>query len=64
MKQYIGCDTHLRYSVFRILSEDGVMGPAIRVEHADGEIERFLLRSGTLPEVGASRRRKKLETLS
>jgi hypothetical protein len=25
MKQYIGCDTHLRYSVFRILSEDGVM---------------------------------------
>jgi hypothetical protein len=23
MKQDIGCDTHLRYSVFRILSEDG-----------------------------------------
>lgn len=42
MKQYIGCDTHLRYSVFRILSEDGVMGPAIRVEHGDGELERFL----------------------
>ena len=42
MKQYIGCDTHLRYSVFRILSEDGVMGPAMRVEHGGGELERFL----------------------
>jgi len=42
MKQYIGCDTHLRYSVFRILSEDGVMGAAMRVEHSGGELERFL----------------------
>jgi transposase len=42
MKQFIGCDTHLKYSVFRILSEDGVMGPAMRIEHGGGEMERFL----------------------
>ncbi len=46
MTQYIGCDTHLKYSVFRIMDEAGTLGPGIRVEHAGGELERFLT---TLP---------------
>jgi transposase len=46
MTQYIGCDTHLKYSVFRIMDENGRLGPSIRVEHAGGELDRFL---ATLP---------------
>jgi len=42
MRQYIGCDAHQKYSVFRIWNEPGGLGPEIRVEHADGELERFL----------------------
>jgi hypothetical protein len=41
MTQYIGCDTHLKYSVFRMMDEKGELGPSIRVEHAGGELERF-----------------------
>jgi transposase len=42
MTQFIGCDTHRKYSVFRIQGETGPMGPAMRVEHEKGELERFL----------------------
>lgn len=42
MTQYIGCDAHLKYSVFRIAEENGQVGPSIRVEHKKGELERFL----------------------
>jgi hypothetical protein len=42
VKQYIGCDAHRKYSVFRIQGESGPMGPAIRVNHERGELERFL----------------------
>jgi len=42
MTQFIGCDTHRKYSVFRIQGESGPMGPAIRVNHEGGELERFL----------------------
>jgi transposase len=42
VKQYIGCDTHRKYSVFRIQGERGPMGPAMRVNHERGELERFL----------------------
>src|SRR5579884_843565 len=45
MAQYIACDAHLKYSVFRIWTEGEGLGPFIRVEHADGELGRFL---GTL----------------
>jgi hypothetical protein len=42
MRQFIGCDTHRKYSVFRIQGETGPMGPAVRVEQEKGELERFL----------------------
>ncbi len=42
MTQLIGCDTHKKYSVFRIQGESGRMSPAIRVNHEGGELERFL----------------------
>lgn len=45
-QQYIGCDVHKEYSVFRILEADGRMGPPIRITHKNGELERFL---ATLP---------------
>lgn len=45
-QQYIGCDVHKDYSVFRILDSTGLMGPAIRIPHKNGELERFL---STLP---------------
>jgi transposase len=42
MAQFIGCDTHKKYSVFRIQGDSGPMGPAIRVNHEGNELERFL----------------------
>jgi hypothetical protein len=42
MTQYIGCDAHLKYSVFRVCEDGGSMGPEIRVEHSSGELQRFL----------------------
>ena len=41
-EQYIGCDVHKDYSVFRILESSGQMGPVIRIKHESGELERFL----------------------
>ena len=41
-RQYIGCDVHRSYSVFRMMDERGTVSAAVRVEHHDGEIERFL----------------------
>jgi hypothetical protein len=42
MKKYIGCDAHARYSIFASLREDGRWDPLVRVEHDEGEMERFL----------------------
>jgi transposase len=42
MAQFIGCDTHKKYSVFRVQGESGPMGPGIRVNHEGNELERFL----------------------
>jgi transposase len=42
VKKYIGCDAHARYSIFASLREDGRWDPAVRVEHNEGEMERFL----------------------
>jgi transposase len=42
MEQYIGCDSHQRYSVFVTMDEKGKVGPAVRVEHDKGELRRFL----------------------
>jgi transposase len=42
MKKYIGCDAHARYSIFASLREDGGWDPPVRVEHNEGELERYL----------------------
>lgn len=42
LDQYIGCDVHKDYSVFRILDGRGAMSPAIHIPHEKGELERFL----------------------
>jgi len=42
MKKYIGCDAHARYSIFASLREDGGWNPAVRVEHNELEIGRYL----------------------
>lgn len=42
MKKYIGCDAHARYSIFASLREGGGWDPPVRVEHKEGEMERFL----------------------
>jgi transposase len=41
-RQYIGCDVHRSYSVFRIMDAMGKLSAALRIEHRDGELERFL----------------------
>jgi hypothetical protein len=45
-QQSIGLDVHKDYSVFRIFESPGGIGPAIRVSHGNGELQRFLI---TLP---------------
>jgi transposase len=45
-QQNIGLDVHKDYSVFRIFESPGGMGPAIKVSHRNGELQRFLM---TLP---------------
>lgn len=56
MKQYIGCDAHARYSVFVSVNEQGVVGPAVRVEHGSRELRDYLagLEPGTPVAVEAS----------
>lgn len=41
-KQYIGCDAHRDYSVFRMMDERGGQSAPMRVSHRDGEMQRFL----------------------
>lgn len=43
--EYIGCDTHKKYSVFVRMKEDGGMGRAVRVRHEEREGLRKYLRS-------------------
>ena len=56
MKQYIGCDSHKRYSVFVTMDEMGRTGPAERIEHDSIEFRRYLegLPSGAPVAVEAS----------
>jgi hypothetical protein len=42
MEQYIGCDSHRRYSVFVVMNERGQASAPMRVEHNRGEIREFL----------------------
>lgn len=49
MKKYVGCDSHQRYSVFVTMDEKGEAGVPVRIQHENGELEKFLK---TLP-VGA-----------
>lgn len=42
MRKYIGCDAHVRYSIFASLREDGRWDPLVRVEQNELEVERFL----------------------
>ncbi|HEX8713420.1 MAG TPA: IS110 family transposase [Terracidiphilus sp.] len=56
MKQFIGCDSHARYSVFVSIDEQGRVGPAVRVEHGSRELRDYLatLAAGTPVAVEAS----------
>ena len=42
MKKYIGCDAHARYSIFVRVRDDGKWDAPVRVEHNEGDMERFL----------------------
>jgi transposase len=42
MENYIGCDSHQRYSVFVTMNQRGESGVPVRVEHDRGELEKFL----------------------
>ena len=39
---WIGCDVHKDYSVFRMFDAQRKVGPPIRIRHENGELERFL----------------------
>jgi transposase len=42
MEQYIGCDTHQRYSVFVTMDEKGKVSTPVRVEHDRMELRKYL----------------------
>lgn len=42
MSQYIGCDSHRRYSVFVSVNGQGRAGKAVRVEHQREEFREYL----------------------
>lgn len=42
MKQYIGCDTHARYSVFVSVDEKGRIGAPVRIEHGGRDLRDYL----------------------
>ena len=42
MKQYIGCDSHARYSVFVSVDETGRVGPPVRVDHFGRDLRDYL----------------------
>ena len=56
MKQYIGCDSHARYSIFVSVDEKGGVGAPVRVEHGDRSLRDYLgtLDRGTPVAVEAS----------
>lgn len=56
MKQFIGCDSHARYSVFVSIDEQGRVGAPVRVEHGSRELRDYLatLEPGTPVAVEAS----------
>ena len=56
MKQYIGCDSHSRYSVFVSVDEKGRVGTPVRVDHGGRGLRDYLatLEKGTPVAVEAS----------
>lgn len=42
MKQYIGCDTHTRYSVFVSVDEKGRIGAPVRIDHGGRDLRDYL----------------------
>ena len=56
MKQFIGCDTHTRYSVFVSVDETGRIGAPVRIEHGGRDLRDYLssLEKGTPVAVEAS----------
>ena len=46
MKQFIGCDSHRKYSVFVGIDENGKTTAPVRVEHHPEEFRKYL---GTIP---------------
>src|ERR1700749_5252677 len=57
VKQYIGCDSNTRYSIFVSVDEKGGVGAPVRVEHGDRSLRDYLgtLDRGT-PVAGGARR--------
>jgi transposase len=56
VKQYIGCDSHARYSVFVSVDETGKIGKPVRVDHGGRDLRDYLakLDKGTPIAVEAS----------
>jgi len=56
VKQYIGCDSHARYSVFVSVDEKGRVGTPVRVDHGGRGLRDYLeaLEKGTPVAVEAS----------
>src|SRR5581483_6910687 len=42
VKQYIGCDSHARYSVFVSVDETGRIGPPVRIDHFGRDLRDYL----------------------
>jgi len=42
MQQFIGCDAHKKYSVFRAINEEGRLGPAVRISHDRKQFRSYL----------------------
>ena len=41
-QQFIGCDAHKNYSVFRSITEEGRLGPAVQVKHDREQFRSYL----------------------
>lgn len=56
MEQFIGCDTHARYSVFVSIDETGRIGAPVRIEHGGRDLRDYpgSLEKGTPVAVEAS----------
>src|SRR5579863_8462977 len=54
--QFIGCDAHKKYSVFRTVNEEGKLGPADRVGHDREQLRAHLSPLPSAPMIGGKAR--------